>query len=73
MELKQKYRERVSFPGIVRGCEEMPQKCRIELLGHLLCGLYNDTRMPQPAPLCPQGLQGCGHGRQWNDKMVTIV
>lgn len=31
---------------------------------------HDDTRMPQPSPLCQQGLQGRGHRRQGHDGLV---
>ena len=38
---------------------------------HQFCGLHDDTRVPQPAPLCQQGVQGLGDGRQGDDGMVS--
>ena len=40
----------------------LPQPLRLRsLYGHQFCGLHDDSRMPQPATLCQQGVQGAGH------------
>ena len=40
----------------------LPQPLRLrQMLGHQFRGLHDDSRMPQPATLCQQGVQGAGH------------